>query len=181
MCPICTLCPKRIELKLAWGSNMASIEIEVDNLHNRTVNVQQLLTPLRGRLPVVACTICKKPSHGCKVVAAHDGAKDFENFEKWQFKTFARDILCQYYEFWKPINGHKILCLNRAYLNIFQTNRVTHTFDKVLSIHCDPYEEGDEPQTLYKQGPHLHVQKAEQPIPKCHFPLNLSELENILS
>lgn len=160
---------------------MASIEIEVDSLNNRTVNIQQLLSPLRKNLPIVACSICLRQSHGCKVVAAHDGAKNFEHYDQWQFKTFARDIKCQYYEFWKPFNGHKTLCLNRAYLNLLQKNMATKEYVKLMSIHCDPYEEGAEPQSSYKQGPHLHVQKAEQPIPKCHFPLNLTELENILS
>ncbi|MCK5023571.1 MAG: hypothetical protein KAS04_05335 [Candidatus Aenigmarchaeota archaeon] len=164
---------------------MASIEIEADKLHERAHTVQNMLTPLRpvqkSRRILVACKLCKKQYRGCKVVAAHEGIKNGESFDKWYFRTFATDIWSQYSEFWKPINGQRKYFLNRAYLNILITNRETHKFDKLVSIHCDPYDKGNEPLCTYKRGPHLHVQKAEHPIPKCHFPLNLTELNKILS
>ena len=97
------------------------------------------------------------------------------------FKTFVNDISGQYYEHWRPTDQPEKLRLERAYLNIFLVNRETHRYDKLISIHSDPYEEKNELSYLYKRGPHLHVQKAGHPIPKCHFPLNFTELDNVLS
>jgi hypothetical protein len=173
--------PKKIEKRLVWRIKVASIEININQLHSRVNIVGDLLVPLRKKSLPVACEICRHQSLGCKVIAAHDGVSGNKNYRSMYFKTFATNILGQYYEFWKPIDKQGKLCLNRAYLNVFIVNRNTHNYDKVVSIHCDPYEEDGEASCLYKRGPHLHVQKAEYPIPKCHFPLNFTELDNILS
>jgi hypothetical protein len=45
----------------------------------------------------------------------------------------------------------------------------------VLCLHTDP---GDA--EVFKQGPHLHVSCAEDPIPHCHFPLDLGSLNMVL-
>jgi len=160
---------------------MRSLEIQISQLDARLQVIKTLLMPLRQRGIPVACQICRRQYNGCKVIAAHEGIKDAENFEQWNFRTFAPDIWSQYYEFWKPFDGYSKLNLYRAYLNILILNRETHGFDKLVSVHCDPCEEGDEPHRSYKRGPHLHVQRAEDPIPKCHFPLNLTELNRVLS
>ena len=182
--------PKKINKRLVWRIKVASIEIDINQLHSRLNFVGDLLLPLREkrreqRLPV-ACDICRHQSFGCKVIVACDGVSDNKNYRSMYFKTFATNILGQYYEFWKPIDKRGKLCLYRAYLNVVIVNRNTHKYDKLVSIHCDPYEEyndeeNNEVSCLYKRGPHLHVQKAEHPIPKCHFPLNFTELDNILS
>lgn len=166
---------------MVWRIKVASIEININQLHARVNLVRDLLIPLREQHLPVACDISRHQFFGCKVIAAHDGVPINKNFREMYFKTFTTDILGQYYELWKPIDKQEKLCLNRAYLNVSIVNRNTHTYDKLVSIHCDPYEENNEVSCLYKRGPHLHVQKAEHPIPKCHFPLNFSELDNILS
>jgi len=160
---------------------MASVEIEVDALYARASQVQELLDPLRRSGIPVACDVCKHQYAGCKVITAHQGKVILDYYEELYFQTFVPDILAQYYEFWKPCNAENKLILNRAYLNIHLKNRETRTLDKLVSLHCDPYEEGTMPQCLYKQGPHFHVQRAEYPIPKCHFPLNLTDLDRVLS
>jgi len=160
---------------------VTSIEINVNQLYSRVNFVRDLLIPLREQNLPVACGISRHQFCGCKVIAAHDGAPNNINFTEMYFKTFATDISGQYYELWKPIDQQEKLCLDRAYLNISLVNRSTHKYDKLVSIHCDPYEENNNKSCLYKRGPHLHVQKADHPIPKCHFPLNFSELDNILS
>jgi len=173
--------PEKIEKRLAWRIKVASIEINVNQLHNRVNFVRGLLVPLRKDGLPVGCEICRYQHSGCKVIAAHDGVAGTKSFAEMYFKTFTIDILGQYYEFWKPKDKEGKLCLNRAYFNMYIVNRRTHGHDKLVSIHCDPYEENNEGSSLYKRGPHLHVQKAEHPLPKCHFALNFSELDNILS
>jgi len=172
---------KKKKKRLAWGIKVTSIEININQLHNRVNFVRDLLTPLRAQNLPVACDISRHQLYGCKVIAAHEGLPNNLNSNEMYFKTFATDISGQYYELWKPIDPQKKLRLDRAYLNISIVNRNTHKYDKLISIHCDPYEENNELSCLYKRGPHLHVQKAGHPIPKCHFPLNFTELDNVLS
>lgn len=160
---------------------MTSLQIEIGKLSSRARDIQGLLAPLREHGVAVGCQICRQQYHGCKVIAAHEGIKIAENFDQWNFRTFAPEIWSQYYEFWKPSDGYSKLILYRAYLNILFLNRETHGFDKLVSVHCDPCESGSDYESFYKRGPHLHVQRAEPPIPKCHFPLNLTELDRVLS
>ena len=160
---------------------MDLLQIEVSQLNSRVRDIQGLLIPLREQGISVACQICRHQYHGCKVLAAHEGIESSEHFDDLYFKTFATDIWSQYYEFWKPFDEYSKFLLYRAYLNLFIVNRQTHSFDKLVSVHCDPCEEGNEPETLYKRGPHLHVQRANPPIPKCHFPLNFTELNRVLA
>ena len=170
-----------IEKKLVWLDTMTSPQIRINELVNRVQDIIALLAPLRQTGLSVACNICRYQYFGCKVVAAHEGFKNAENFNDWYFRTFVGQIWCQYYELWKPFNGFSKLTLNRAYLNVVIENKETRSFDKLVSIHCEPYYIADTRQSRYKRGPHLHVQKAENPIPKCHFPLNLAELDKVLS
>lgn len=167
--------------KLGWPCTMISPQIRINELGNRVQDIRALLAPLRQTGVPVACNICRQQYNGCKVIGAHEGLKNVENFDDWYFRTFASHIWCQYHELWKPFNGYSKLSLNRAYLNVVIENKETRAFDKLVSIHCEPYLIGDTRQSRYKRGPHLHVQKAENPIPKCHFPLNLAELNKVLS
>ena len=168
---------------------MASVQINMSELNTRIRSIRELLLPLRQSGVTVACQICKHPYNGCKVIAAHDGIeshhrmkiKSVENFRDWHFQTFASNVMAQYFELWKPFDGDSKLMLYRAYLNVVVVNRETRNFDKLVSVHCDPCEVGETRQVLYKQGPHLHVQKAGSPIPKCHFPLNLGNLNKVLA
>jgi hypothetical protein len=160
---------------------MALVKIEIDVLHTRILQIQRLLNPLRPLGRPVACDICRHQFAGCKVIAAHQGMLPLDYYDEFRFNTFVSGIWAQYYEFWKPCDTQNKLILNRAYLNIHIENRETNVFDKLISLHCDPHEEGTTLQCLYKQGPHFHVQKAEHPIPKCHFPLNLTDLDKVLS
>lgn len=160
---------------------MPTIEIKVDRLHNRTNQMSALLAPFRKNGQSVGCSICRKLYAGCKALSAHDGSGGGDNFNTWYFRTYAKNILAQYYELWKPGDQPGKLKLWRAYLHLVIDNRTTQNYDKLVAIHCDPYDDCDEPLRSYKRGPHLHVENAEQPIPNSHFPLNLMELNNILS
>ena len=160
---------------------MASVTIEIDALYTRVSQIQKLLNPLRPKGKPVACDICRHTFAGCKVISAHQGKSSLDYYDDLNFVTFVSRIWGQYYEFWKPCDTQNKFIMNRAYLNIHIENRETNVFDKLISLHCDPHEEGTTLQCLYKQGPHFHVQKAEHPIPKCHFPLNLTDLDKVLS
>ena len=172
---------KPSEKKLGWVLEMAIVQINMSELNGRVQSVRELLLPLRQSGVTVACQVCRHLYKGCKVIAAHDGIKSVESFHNWHFQTFASNVMAQYYEFWRPFDGDSKLMLYRAYLNVVVVNRESHNFDKLVSVHCDPCEVGETRQVLYKQGPHLHVQKAVSPIPKCHFPLNLGDLNKVLA
>jgi hypothetical protein len=160
---------------------MSVLQIPVAQIEMRSRKVSKLLLPLRPSKIPVGCKTCPQPFRGCKVIAAHDGTKSVESFGDWYFKTFAPDIVCQYYELWQPFRNDSKLHLFRAYLNLSLVNRSDYKFEKLLSIHCDPCEDNSNAIGRYKRGPHLHVQKAEYPIPECHFPLNFTELDRVLS
>ena len=159
---------------------MGTVVIPLQELGYRVHMIQALLRPLRGGRDV-ACCIDTGMYHGGKAVAAHDGLASGSDYRDWRFWTSARDLLCQYFELWRPSQGGRCLLLHRAYLNVFWLNRQTHSTEELVCVHCDPGDASQEPTCRYKRGPHLHVMKAEEPLPHCHFPLNLGQLDDILT
>lgn len=159
---------------------MSSIVIDISQLTKRVTTVRKLLSPLRGG--TVPCYLRPAPrQYGeCHILAACQKQEIGISFEEWQFRTLVKDLWCQYYELWRPIGQTDKRFLERIYLNILHLN-YHHNFEKVVSIHCDPNEKGSEPQSSYKRGPHLHIQKSESPLNQCHFPLNYSHLKIVLS
>ncbi len=158
---------------------MASIKIPEKDLRKRIREIQNLLPPLcAGRQ--VPCQFYKNIVSGGRVIAAHDGDPTDSDYLGWKFRSFAGPLWCQYYEIWKPKNGN-LWHLIRAYLNIYKIDPNTHSLKEIICIHCDPNDESDEPMRTFKRGPHLHVKAANEPLPKCHFPLNLDSLNRILS
>jgi hypothetical protein len=67
------------------------------------------------------------------------------------------------------------LVLDRAYFTLLEIAPKTREFRELLCIHTDP---GDSDEL--KQGPHLHVSCALDPIAHCHFPLDLGFLQEVL-
>ena len=159
---------------------MSDIVIEISQLAKRVAAVRKLLSPLRGR--IVPCLLRPAPHRygEGQILAACQKMETGISFEEWQFDTLAKNFWCQYYELWRPISQTDKRFLERIYLNILHLNS-DHDFEKVISIHCDPDEKGPEPQSSYKRGPHLHIQKSESPLNRCHFPLNYSHLKMVLS
>ncbi|HEY0556722.1 MAG TPA: hypothetical protein VGG20_20870 [Thermoanaerobaculia bacterium] len=86
-----------------------------------------------------------------------------------------------YFEAWKSVEDSGLWTLFQAYFSLYQTVRSAHSEREILAIHCDPLEEARAPHALYKQGPHLHVKLAEDPIPHAHFALNRGHLPDVLS
>lgn len=158
---------------------MANIQINDRDLRKRIREIQDFLPPLRAGKQV-PCQFYQYSVSGGRVIAAHGGDPSGSDYLEWKFRSFAKPIWCQYYEIWKPKNNN-FLHLIRAYLHIYQSDPTSHSLKEILCIHCDPDDESDEPIRTFKQGPHLHVKAAREPLPKCHFPLNLDNLNRVLS
>lgn len=158
---------------------MSPIVIDISQLSKRVTTVRKLLSPLRGG--TVPCLLRPAPHRYGEgnILAACQRQEIGISFEGWQFNTLVKNYWCQYHELWRPVGQTDKRFLERIYLNILYLNP-DHNFEKVVSIHCDPNEKGSEPQSSFKRGPHLHIQKSESPLHRCHFPLNYSHLEIVL-
>jgi len=145
-------------------------------LVGRLGQMWSMFTPLRDGLPRVACDFAQQTSAKGKVWGAHDGTELRTPYRSWSFRTHVPDLRAGYFEVWRPADLGRIVGLNRAYLTLLRVKRGQAGFDEVLCVHCDPDEE-----SRMKCGPHLHVKRAEEPLPHCHFPLNLGHLDGVLA
>jgi hypothetical protein len=161
---------------------MADVRIGGTDLFSLRVNtIQGMLAPLKGGRRV-ACDLVKDKQRGGKVFAAHDGHALSGDFRDWAFRTFAPDIWCRYFELWRPLAaGRDQWHLFCAYLTLAKTDRVRQCLVEVACVHCDPTDNSTEPIGSYKRGPHLHVELADDPLPRAHFPLNLGHLKEVLA
>lgn len=156
---------------------MPTIVIDLDQLNPRVTVVRSILQPLKRGRPVP----CAMPPHqyqGGKFIAAHDGGKLGDHPRDWNFRTFAHNIWCQYFELWKPNDTHSQWSLDKAYLTLLAMNREQRKLEELICVHCDPDATDEEPLRTFKRGPHLHVVKS--PLAKSHFPLNLGHLDAVL-
>jgi len=156
---------------------MCSLSVTHEELKSRPAALRGILRTLRRSRGTLGCDIIPgAPVFRATVIAAHEGALSHTDYRDLRFRTSAPDIRAQYFEIWKETGGTVPWCLHQAYLNLFRLDKAEHRLEEIISIHCDP---GDEHE--YKKGPHLHVQRAEPPLPKCHFPLNSMELDRVLA
>src|SRR5207247_322532 len=77
-----------------------------------------------------------------------------------------------YFEVWHRSDSD-VLILHQAYLHIYRTNMLDIDEEEILCLHCDPDLPDNERHAQYRQGPHLHVRKAVDPIPHAHLALTL--------
>jgi hypothetical protein len=99
------------------------------------------------------------------------------NGKRWVFIDITYTILLER-------GSHSFLSdklLDRAYLSLFKTEPSTRTEIEFLCLHCDPNEPDDARHAIYKKGPHLHIQVAEEPIPHAHIALNRGHLDAVLN
>jgi hypothetical protein len=120
------------------------------------------------------------------ILGAHEGGILHSKFGDWRFATCQRDCWANYYELWILIDSkNEKYCLNKAYLTIYRRNAARHVDEEteLLCLHCDPYEhdDGANPSAVYKRGPHLHVEAADDPIPKAHFALTVGNSVAVLA
>jgi len=90
------------------------------------------------------------------------------------FRTSTQVLRCCYYEQWQ-VCARSTFTLDRAYFTLLEVVPAARKYDKLLCIHTDPADNND-----LKQGPHLHVSCAPDPMGHCHFPLEFGCLEAVL-
>ena len=118
--------------------------------------------------------------HGGKAFGAFDAMKPKTDPREWLFRTFVPNISGNYFELWKPIEGGELFGIDRAYLSIFRVVPPA-TKDYLICLHSDPHDGAPDPMGRWKRGPHVHVLKAEDPLPKCHIPLNYGHLDQVMT
>ncbi len=154
---------------------MGRITLSEQDLHARPNQLHAVFSPLRGQRERVALRFANDGPGGAKALVATDQKTGRLRYREEMFRTSVNTLRCKYFELWTVANGRE-LCLERAYFTLLRVAQSTRTFDEVLCLHTDPTD-ADE----FKQGPHLHVKCAEDPISHCHFPLDLGWLEMVLT
>lgn len=156
---------------------MPVIQITSEELRARGRHIRELLRPLSKQPDGPAWE--PKTTQYNYVIGTHDGSPSSSNHQDWRFATFVPGLRANYFELWKRID--EFWYLDRAYLNIFQTDPIARTEKKFLSLHCDPNEPDDAPHAIYKRGPHLHIQAASDPFPHAHIALTGEHLDVVLN
>lgn len=155
---------------------MPFIKLSERELFARSNSLHGLFAPLRPKGSRVAIGFAKDSPGGTKVLVATDRRSDAPVcYRDESFRTSVDLIRCRYFELWKS-EGSSNLILDRAYFTLVTAVPETHGFSELLGIHSDPADVSN-----LKQGPHLHVSCAKDPIPHCHFPLDLGALNSVLS
>jgi hypothetical protein len=152
---------------------MASITLDERDLLTRANDLHTVFAPLRKGRKRLAIRRANSAG-GTVALAASDLAVGWLSYRDASFRTSVETLRGRYFELWRTVGRTKLL-LDRAYFTLERIQQASHTFDEILCVHTDP---GDIEE--YKQGPHLHVTCAEQPIPHCHFPLDLGSLHTVL-
>lgn len=169
-------------------ADMPSIYAAIDELSVRPNAVREMLHPLVAypggeRGPgFIRCEKAKVFRRGQYVLGVHGGGvSDAADYPSWRFSTYRTDFRCRYYEVWEPTDGrHLTYALNRAYFTLFRVSSRPAREDTLLALHCDPIIEDTERHAAYKQGPHLHLDVAGDPLSHAHIALDRIHLAEIL-
>jgi hypothetical protein len=149
---------------------------EEELVRERSRAIRRFLSPLAMK-PAVACDSPRTLIEGGRVFAAHDGQVAGKEYRDWRFTSKHRNILCQYFELWRPTDRHRKWFLDRAYLTLFLTDRISRQPRELLSVHSDPNNTDAVPIQGFKKGPHLHVKHLEEPLPHAHFPMTIGYVD----
>ncbi len=153
---------------------MASITLSERDLNVRRNALHELFTPLRAGYSRVAIEFAKdRPGGMIKLVATDRKASEFHSGDAG-FRTKNATLRCRYFELWQGTLKDR-LSLYRAYFTLLLVDPETRSLPELLCIHTDPSDADD-----LKQGPHLHISCARDPIPHCHFPLEFGFLTDVL-
>jgi hypothetical protein len=157
---------------------MPVIQLASRELGARGQYIRKLLQPLSNRPDGPAWK--PRATSANYIIGTHDGSPPDSDHREWRFATYVPNLRGMYFELWRRVDD-EYWCLDRAYLNIFQTDPATRGESRFLSLHCDPNESDDAPHASYKKGPHLHVQAADDPFPHAHIALTGGHLDIVLS
>lgn len=158
---------------------VASCEALERDVARRFAIIPRVLAPLSPTRP--RSTTRSLP--GIIVVAAHGGSVPVSTDHRtWRFPTVVEELFGGYYEAWLPAEREGVWRLDRAYLTLYLLQGGRRAPDtELLALHCDPYEPESSPHWRYKRGPHLHIERAEPPLPRSHFALNMAEGDAVLA
>lgn len=156
-----------------------SISISMRDIQKRCRRIEALLSTLREGARLT-CSIGSGGGARSRVLVAHEGPLPRREAREIRFRLAGGRLWANYFEIWSASDESKQLDLFKAYLTLFRAAQEGRA-DELIAIHCDPSEDGPEPATSYKRGPHLHVIAASDPIPRVHFALDLGQLELLLS
>ncbi len=159
---------------------MTCVVIDEEELvPERPKAIRRFLLPLAMK-PAVACYSPRSLISGGRVFAAHDGQVAGKEYRDWRFTSRHRNILCQYFELWRPTGRHRKWFLDRACLTLFLTDRISRQSLELLSVHSDPNNADPAPVQGFKKGPHLHVKHLEEPLPHAHFPMAIGYVDKVV-
>lgn len=160
---------------------MPLIQATIENLTHRGEHVRQLLQPIAKQSGGPAWQPMSTVSEF--IIGTHDGSPTRSHYRDWRFATVLPNYRGMYFELWRPsgAKGEEFWYLYQAYLSIYQIERSMQTETELLCLHCDPNEPDNAPHAIYKQGPHLHINVAANPIPHAHIALNRGHLKDVLS
>ena len=119
-----------------------------------------------------------------KAIALHQGQKGELSYKDCRVSLPSSYFSISYYKIWKyvgTIKGKKrketkslsdsvFYRLERAYLHLFKL-KSSGDENKVLFLHCDPYEPKNTEHYRYKVAPHVHFEIAGNPWRNAHIPL----------
>jgi len=164
---------------------MPSVELDIKELQERRLHIMCLLKPLSRKDSGPACDQ-QLIGNSRLMLGAHEGVTMRSRIREWRFATPQRDCWANYYELWELVDSKsQRYCLNRAYLTIYRRNHTRYPAEEeeLLCLHCDPYEpdDGTNLSVVYKRSPHLHIEAADEPIPKAHFALAIGNLTEVLA
>ena len=158
-------------------------------LSDRIGEVEKLLRPLRSSDKWKVCDKLEVRSIGT-IFASRDELDREKDYRERRLKTdLMPAIWFGYFEIWAPEQKGKYARLQRCYLHMYVRIRKSESLKPLMFLHSDPdFELSDNSQAdeqlrhqcRHKQGPHLHVEIADYPLQKCHFPLNLGHLDSVL-
>ena len=153
--------------------------VAVQDLVGRGDEICSLVRPLVGKGRVA---FRRRASRQAIMFGTFSGPLDDRPIDELRFSTFVHLIRAAYRERWIPADEKaKRYYLEHAYLHLYQQLPYGEGEQQFLALHCDPNEPDDKPHAMYKQGPHVHIVSAPQPMPHSHFALNLGNLPTVLA
>lgn len=144
---------------------MFKILLDEKSLIKRGPKLSAILKPLRDNSnPIPWKRLSKTES---EIIFSVQEKEIISNYRDWRINTFHKNFKANYFERWIGDNGNK-WCLERCYLNIYHLNKSKGEETEYICLHADPLENKYE-HLEFKQAFHLHIIKADQPIPHSHL------------
>lgn len=156
---------------------MDNIILSQEDISHRGKMVSKILRPLSNNNYGPAFEL-KRPGRSKVIIGTHEGAPSYSDYMSWRFRTNSPGYWASYYEMWSSVDDENSqFCLERAYLTIYRNQ------EEFICLHCDPNEEDIDGQgkVVYKKCPHLHIKRAEEPIPKAHISISVGYITEVLA